>query len=351
MAPPLSPQIPPCVTVGAYAPRDSQPLIQRILSKIYCFDGDASAVPITRQDAGRNVHEIRARVQPHMQDTLIKLLSVCDFPDTWRPHPLKVDCYTIADGPTGDVIELEIRGLTRFSWRQQLCDFDVDLLYRNENSMYMADDTNLLRSKAVHRGDPLNYICRRVNERRFCLMRSSYNADGRTPIRMNRAYDMVKSGWRMDIANSIATWFICPWWLLSHPNLLIRFMFGIPPQLSLPYHSNTTNATCVLCHEQIDATDSVMRLACGHVFHCRCRDGNAARRRATIPVRPNQTVHQQVMQQASGEPQEALAHLTQAAHTQAVQTRAGRANTKDGIIRWFEGGNSACPMCRLPIGS
>lgn len=360
--------------------------VNTVSAKVFCFDGDVT-LPVARRlrrqqqqqlsgttttrrgttsggeegrggagGGGVGVHdvclwEMRARVPLSARETLVRIFDRCDFPGTWLLHSERADdWYTVlcrwSGRPTTETpsstplppvcyhrLDVQLVGDSRFAWRNQTCAFDIDLLGRDARSLYLLDDARLLRNKAAHRGDPFSYVARRIMSRRFCLLRAGFNCDDGLAARMTRAYDLVAyGGWRMDVANGVTAWLLCPWWLLCHPSDVVRLMFGVPPGMRVAIDgggvdndvvSDTNNnndndnnndgqtttvrrrmcAVCPLCHEAFAAADVVARLCCGHVFHCRCRGGSGG---------PN-------------------------------------IGAKDGLLRWIEQGRADCPMCRAAI--
>lgn len=297
--------------IGVAGDTELPPSLTTLITRIFCFEGDISTVICVGNRNSEKIYELFARVNPHSFDTLVRLLSTCEFPKGWQCHPYRMDTYRIIDD-NRNVVDVNLKGLTRFSWRQQPRDFDIDTLCRNGQSMYIADDSSMLFSAThIHKGDVLNLICMRIKNKRFCLLKNNYNADGRTGERMDRGYALVRNGWTMDNIARADPWFICPWWLLTHPNHVLRGMFGLPSPLFHPADGHRSSVICVMCHDVIHPSDIVMRLSCGHVFHCRCADAHTKTKRFLNDIEHDYD--------------------------------------KDGIIRWFEEGNSMCPVCREGI--
>ena len=311
-------------------------------------------------------------VQSHLRAPLLKVLTLLTpfFPYRFTPceDEESDDCtYILSDEMRSFRLRVCIRGMSRFAWIQERRWFDVDTLCRNARSMYITQDASyLFLNRPSHpsalvsgRPDLLQYVSGRTLARRFCLIHpertercgASLYAHGTTrgqrwnsggeeretlAERMDRAYELVKSGWTMDTANGVVSWWICPWWILVYPNPY----FGALLSGSLSYAGMRQNdrrpprpesegvlrqtTECALCHELIGGTDIVMRLQCGHVFHCRCGEAHSSRRetRGTGTEGSTTTLHH--------------------------DERERKEKKDDGIIRWFKQEDKrSCPLCRV----
>lgn len=326
---------------GRYAPplfstrraqRLPQAALRRLFHRLFVFDCTLSGPGVLLPECVGDgvlcpeaVRELRVRVPPALLPVLRNLLARCDFPLSWHPHPELVDWYVldvaelqqepVPPGSSPFVMTMELTSTSRFQFVQKACDFDVDLPVRSQRMMTVMEDASRLAPHAAAL-DPLGFVTRRARARRFALLRANYNCDDRLCARVRRAQDMVAGGWTMDCANAVQSWLVARWWVLSHPDDGERLRQGAGCEYARPrvggagggagggtsslpcvFRRPPEDVVCPLCHETFVPSDVVVRLSCGHVFHCACS-----------PCAPS-----------------------------------------GGLMQWLILGNPTCPMCRLSI--
>jgi len=383
----------PPVQVCAFPPYNS--VLCSLYSKVYCFGGDVTNPLVFHADKRKKEdqwgvssssssticsdcactwsveYRLTVRVNPNHVTPLMNVLALCAYPERLRQEN-RYDAeeggeeeepggagggasptYILSDEVKREAVRFRVRGMCRDAWRKQVCDFDIDLVCRNMTSMYLLQDAKLLtgESRDCHagqyvsithtqdvydKGDKLGFLSRRLMDRKFSLLRSYYGADDRTVSRMQRAYHLVCTGWKMDVSAGNVPWLICHWWLISHVHPCVRALMGVPMQVFL--HPNVKE--CAICHEAFQPWEIVIWLQCGHVFHCRC-DADKKKK--------DQLVFQGGRYSPSLSAGRVQERRTEGRHPGTHIGYEGGGGGGGGVLRWFRQGGCTCPLCRASV--
>lgn len=296
--------------------------------------------------------DIFARIPPETFSSAIAFLSMemcvekmadCQFEITIDPKSRKDPLLILAPLPR---VVLTAYPLCRLYWRNRGCDFDVDTLAMDANSMYLLRDAaqiSIVSDKLVH-------VIDRICSRRFCLLPNGVHAEGALFNQVARAYDMVRSmGWTMDDREmGRGTWIVASWGELVRTR--DAWMKDEGPIVTCKGGGDvhmSCNDFCTLCHESFAPDDVVVNLSCRHTFHCCCSvgvgrdDDNATTASATAS--------------ATRTPLSSASQRQQSTDTSPVRMNASatscisNATATLGLLSWFALGQRTCPLCRATL--
>jgi len=162
--------------------------------------------------------------------------------------------------PTSVFVYLDIVLMSRNEWMRLPCDFDVNLLAENSNSLFLRSHYVSLHKYT----DRLNFVTTRIKDNTFCLLE---DANMKTPEQLNviidRAARMVMRGWVMDdTLLGDKSWVISTWSLLSNQLRMVRKKYD-----KAKYDKMVSMKECAICNEEIKKCDIVINTRCNHVFH------------------------------------------------------------------------------------
>jgi hypothetical protein len=245
--------------------------IESVIHYVKAFNGEVIGGYVRDRYAGVNgIKDIDCRIE---QDHLFNLLNVLSVNYTVIDNPMSVNykrfnvcSYFVCPkrpAAIGPAIKLDLFCCSFAKWHIYPCDFDVNLLAANNDSLFVRPNTcNTLKQLP----DRLNVILDRCKQRHFALVALPSQSTQDILTLILRSKSLVGRGWIMDDKYLGEMSFIMNKW----SNL------ACSPETKRTTHSASQKSAmvsqtdCAICHEAFGEDDIVMNTCCNHNFHWEC---------------------------------------------------------------------------------
>ncbi len=248
-----------------------------IIRCVYSVDGDVFGgyVRDSIVDADCNIRDLDVRVDPDKVSILTNMLST-QFEIGFNAvstnyRTMGVISYSLSpkDVRDSNPLKMDVLACTSAKWQLYPCDFDVNQLAKNSNSMFVRPFSSSCLLFCNNRYDA---VVGRCNKKRFALLALPANIFADTITLLVRSKDLVGRGWVMDdhyLGNK--SWVFSTWSSLCENASNIRKKRSDSALASL-----TSQHDCCLCHEKFQNDDVVINTCCNHNFHWVCNNTNEA---------------------------------------------------------------------------
>lgn len=241
-----------------------------VINYVKAFNGDIIGGYVRDKYAGIDaVKDIDCRIEQEHLHNLVNVLSVnftvLDNPMSLNYKRFNVSSYFVCPKrpAIGAAIKLDLFCCAFIKWHAYPCDFDVNLLAENNDSLFIRPNTcNSLKGLPSR----LNVIMQRCKQRRFAIVALPSQTTQDILILLIRSKSLVLRGWVMDDVYLGAMSFVMNKWrnLIRDPDTK-RVTYTPSQHLSMKSQSE-----CSICHESFNDDDVVLNTCCNHTFHWEC---------------------------------------------------------------------------------